>query len=355
MRFMSIFSNNIITTLTRKVVGKVVSKDRSRYVPIGVLSGILLTVLDLYMFDLLGIDVTINGEPAFWSTFIILSTTYALLGYIAARLYEMRKHLTEKNTVIQRQLLALRQSQEKTLQYEKLASIGRLAAGVAHEVRNPLGVIRSAAGLIEEESPHLSKNAKKSCDFIQKEIVRLDHFIEQLLDFSKPLSPEYVSVDGIQIKQCLEDLLSLEQKEKHRVEIKLQVSLPTFDVDPGLITQAFYSLLKNALEVAENPVFLVIDTDTRDGQAQNIVAWIKDDGPGVDGCHIQRLYEPFFTTKAQGTGLGLAMAERIIKGHGGSIEYVQGKGLGEDGRGACFKVTLPIDSNERFIGDVHEM
>jgi len=150
------------------------------------------------MFDILGIDVSMNGKPVFWMVFIILSMTYAVLGYVAARLYEARKHIAGKNEVIQKQFLALKKSQEKTLQYEKLASIGRLAAGVAHEVRNPLGVIRSAAGLIYEEGPALTDNAKKSCDFIQKEIVRLDHFIEQLLGFSMPMSPEYSFVSVLE-------------------------------------------------------------------------------------------------------------------------------------------------------------
>lgn len=318
---------------------------------LGMVLGVIVAILDFYAFELLDIDVSINGEPAFWFAFIILSLTYALLGYIAGRLYETKKHLMLKNELIKKQYLALKESQEKTLHYEKLASIGRLAAGVAHEVRNPLGVIRSAAGLIYEESPLLSENAKKSCDFIQAEISRLDHFIEQLLDFSKPLSPQVEWIEFCDTRRYLEDLLSTEQKSRSiAIEYEVASSLPTFEADISLLTQMLYSLIKNAMETSGSDRVLVsVTSDKRD-----IIIRVQDDGVGVSETAITRLFEPFYTTKAQGTGLGLAMAERVLKGHGGTIAYESGAGLGVTGNGACFRVTIPIRSKEHLLGKSDE-
>ncbi len=324
-----------------------------KYALRGLVIGLLIALSDFMMLGVFNVQFTINGESALWIAGPFLASTFAILGYVAGKLYEAKKNLTLQTEIIQRQLQALEASQEKTLQYEKLASIGRLSAGVAHEVRNPLGVIRSAAGLIAEESVNLSDNAKKASDFIQKEILRLDHFIAQLLDFSKPLSAKFEVIKFEDIQTYLQELIAHEPSMlKNNITFDTPHGLTSFEGDLGLLTQALFSLVKNATEAAGKQGHVIMNADLR---RPNLVIHIRDDGAGVAPDVIDRLYEPFFTTKALGTGLGLVMAERIIKGHGGRLAYIEHNGAGDRGKGACFVVTMPLDSTQRFLGDNNAM
>lgn len=320
-----------------------------KYALRGLLIGILVAISDFMMLGLFNVRFTINGESALWIAGPFLASTFAILGYVAGKLYETKKNLTLQTEIIQRQLQALEVSQEKTLQYEKLASIGRLSAGVAHEVRNPLGVIRSAVGLIAEENASLSDNANKACDFIQKEIIRLDHFIAQLLDFSKPLSAQFTVIQFEDIPTYLRELIRHEPSMlADNIHVNMLGESISFAGDLGLLTQALFSLVKNATEAISQYGRVTVHAVVK---LPNIVIHVRDDGPGIAKAMIERLYEPFFTTKALGTGLGLAMAERIVKGHGGYIVYIEHDGAGAEGRGACFEVGIPVDSTQRFLGD----
>jgi len=326
-----------------------IQPKQPKYALRGLAIGVLVALSDFMMLGLFNVQFTINGESALWIAGPFLTSTFAILGYVAGKLYEAKKNLTLQTEIIQRQLQALEASQEKTLQYEKLASIGRLSAGVAHEVRNPLGVIRSAAGLIAEESENLSDNAKKASDFIQKEILRLDHFIAQLLDFSKPLSAKFDVIRFEDIQMYLRDLIRHEPsmlEENIHISI-LGESIP-FEGDLGLLTQALFSLVKNATEATGKQGRVTVQAVVK---PPHIIIYLRDDGPGIAKEMIDNLYEPFFTTKALGTGLGLVMAERMIKGHGGQLTYVEHEGAGAAGEGACFLVTIPLDSTQRFLGD----
>lgn len=326
------------------------------YTIMGLLVGLVITIVDFSILHFFDIDIAVNGESAFWFVFLLLAVTFAILGMISGKLYEARKNLIHQNLLIERQLNALQLSQEKNLQLEKLASIGRLAAGVAHEVRNPLGVIRSAAGLIGEDIRRLSelglaeegyRNADKACTFIQKEVVRLDHFIAQLLDFSKPISAHFqlVSMNDIQ-KNLLELMEHEDHLKKVDLNILIQQGIPSFEGDLSLLTQAYFSLLKNAGEATGEKGKVNLEAVA---EKDSLIVVIRDSGPGVKTADLERLFEPFFTTKALGTGLGLAMAERIIKGHGGKICYQLQKGLGPQGQGACFKVVIPLARVSRFL------
>jgi len=324
-----------------------------KYALRGLAIGVLVALSDFIMLGLFSVEFTINGESALWIAGPFLTSTFAILGYVAGKLYEAKKNLTLQTEIIQRQLQALETSQEKTLQYEKLASIGRLSAGVAHEVRNPLGVIRSAAGLIAEEDEHLSDNAKKASDFIQKEILRLDHFITQLLDFSKPLSAKFDVIQFEDIQSYLGDLIMHEPSmSQDNIQLNMLGESTPFEGDLGLLTQSLFSLVKNATEATGKQGRVTVHAVIK---PPHIIIYIRDDGPGIAKEMIDNLYEPFFTTKALGTGLGLVMAERIIKGHGGQITYIEHDGAGAAGKGACFAVTIPLDSTQRFLGDDNAM
>ena len=237
----------------------------------------------------------------------------------------------------------LETSQRAAAQNEKLAAIGRLAAGVAHEVRNPLGVIRASASMVQESFDD-GEEAHRACAFICEESDRLNALITALLTFARPTQPRCAVVD---VEKALERALQITDRDctRKRIAVEREAigTIPPAYADPDLLSQAVLDLLTNAVEaVAEGGrVALRVDA-ARD----EIVVDVADDGPGVADEHRDQLFEPFFTTKASGTGLGLAMTARIAEAHGGRVDYQPGRGAGPGGSGACFRLHLPIAGAE---------
>ncbi len=325
------------------------SQRRRGYALWGAAAGLLVGLGDFAILHWLNFDfdVTINGKDALWLLLLVVGGTYALLGYVAARLYETKQDIASDKTIIEKQLQALRASQQKNIEYEKLAAIGRLAAGVAHEVRNPLAVIKSATALIVEESQPLSTDSERAGKFVHQEITRLDNFIAQLLDFAKPTDMQFCETAIIDILDHLAELLHLEDTFSNTtIAIEHPDHIPLIECDAGMITQALLALLRNAVEAAgDGKVVLQVTLNSNN----SISFFIKDDGPGISPEDQQRLFEPFFTNKAKGTGLGLVMAERIVTSHFGRLNYIASAGLGDNGQGACFELVLPHDINEHLL------
>jgi signal transduction histidine kinase len=229
----------------------------------------------------------------------------------------------------------IRAAREKLIQNEKLAALGQLAAAIAHEVRNPLAVIRSAAQGLRDTVPDGSADARRSCSFITDEADRLGNLINSLLAFARPV---HISPVRVPIAELFERAMTLAAEQKLEKKVHLQShgtgNLEAVEVDPELMSQVFVGLLANAIEAADNDGEVILEAKSTGTQIELAVS---DSGHGVAPELRERVFEPFFTTRAEGVGLGLAIARQIVEAHGGRIE------VGESScGGARFAVILPV-------------
>jgi len=233
---------------------------------------------------------------------------------------------------------------------DRLAAIGQMAAGLAHEIRNPLGAIKGSAQLIGEVDP---EQRATFLQIITEEVNRLDSVVSQFLTYARPLKGKRDMVD---VNQVLERTLTLVQADapSSQVELVTAPNLPAIRSDPELIRQVTLNLTRNAVEAMapQGGGKLTIATaltwrsagERREGKSAGLAepgSYIRirfeDSGPGIPPEVMERLFIPFYTTKAQGTGLGLAICQRIVESLGGSIEVSS-----RLGRGATFSVFLPV-------------
>ncbi|MDI6783690.1 MAG: ATP-binding protein, partial [bacterium] len=244
---------------------------------------------------------------------------------------------------IVRDITQLKQIQQQLMQSEKLAALGHLVSGVAHELNNPLtGVMGYAELLMRKE---IDPAIKPALEKIFKESQRAGKIVQNLLGFARPHKPETVYTD---IHQVLEDTLALREYELRVNHITIHreyaKNLPKTMLDPYQMQHVFLNIIINA-ECALNELAerkqgnLTIRTSFAVSEENRIRIEIADDGPGIPREHLNRIFDPFFTTKevGQGTGLGLSIAYGIVQEHQGNI-YVQS----ELGQGAVFMVELPI-------------
>ena len=241
--------------------------------------------------------------------------------------------------IILRDVTETRQRAESTIESEKLSAITLLAAGVAHEIGNPLNSLNIHLQLMERELRKLpaaqGERLREDLRVARDEIARLDQIINQFLRAVRPSQPELqpTTVNDV----IVETLALLEREIRDRdilVELELGKGLPRILLDRAQIKQAFYNIIKNALQAMRSGGILRIRTEA-DGT--HIIISFIDSGHGIAPEQIGQLFEPYFTTKQNGTGLGLMIVQRIVREHGGTIEVESDKD-----RGTTFRVRLPI-------------
>ncbi|MGD8522205.1 MAG: ATP-binding protein [Desulfobacterales bacterium] len=222
------------------------------------------------------------------------------------------------------------------LQTEKMSALGRMAAGIAHEINNPLaGILLFSSRLskqVSEEGP-----LKEGLDVISRETVRCKSIIQELLEFSRDREPrkEVTNINNI-IEKTLK-MLENEFKLQHiRVEKHLSVSMKETLLDENQIEQVFVNLLLNAVHAIDEKGVITI-TSKLDPDQNRIWVEIEDTGCGIPSEHISKIYEPFFSTNKKGTGLGLAVSYGIIKNHGGDIHV-----FSKVGEGTRFTIEFPV-------------
>ncbi|MEW5923735.1 MAG: PAS domain S-box protein, partial [Candidatus Zixiibacteriota bacterium] len=245
-----------------------------------------------------------------------------------ARLYESEKEAIDK----------LQKTQKLLLQTERLAVAGELSAKIAHEVNNPLGIIKNYLQLLERHSQSPEK-INEYTNIVGQEIDRIAMIVRQLLNINKPMRIKFVRTNPYQI---IKEVLSLMNRQLENANIKtlveVQEPLPEIMAWPDGIKQVFMNLLLNARDAIPNggEVFIKISHETH-----KIQVVMEDTGPGIDAEHIPHIFEPFYSTKeGGGSGLGLSVSRGIITNHSGTIEFYNGK------KGGCFKIVLPIDQEE---------
>jgi two-component system sensor histidine kinase HydH len=307
----------------------------------GAALGFALGLTDTWLLTLSGVEMRLDGRNAAPIVALTFATSCTLLGFLAGRLALARTRLRADAETIRRQQQALEATQRAAFENEKLAAIGRLAAGIAHEVRNPLGVIRASAAMVREHFAAVD-DAHRACGFILDEIDRLDGLISSLLAFARPTT---LRVRAAAVADVVARVTALSgdalKKRAARLDARLAVPDAELSVDPDLIAQVLLGLVTNAAEAIAPGGHVELRARV---EPAAVVLAVADDGPGVPEADCTRVFEPFYTTKASGTGLGLAMAERIARAHGGELRVIQGAGAGPSGRGACFELVLPRTS-----------
>ncbi len=217
---------------------------------------------------------------------------------------------------------------EKQIQHsDKLALIGQIAAGIAHEIGTPLNVISGNAEYIMmemgEDNPY-----KEELETIISQAERIANLIKQLLEFARPRKPNYTKVDvNRELLHVVELLKHQFEKANIKLNLNLSENIPTIYADCSQIHQVFLNIIVNAIHAINENGLIEIETFSRDGYV-NIK--FKDNGIGILPEHLDRIFEPFFTTKeaGKGTGLGLAVSKRIVDEHNGKIEVESTPGVG---------------------------
>lgn len=237
---------------------------------------------------------------------------------------------------------SLRQAQQEARRAERLAALGQLSAGLAHEIRNPLGVIKGSAEILQQKLSASEPLAQELSGYIYTEVNRLSALVGRFLDFARPsqlnIKPEDVTE---LLEKCLKSVAEQGATANVKIVREYATSVPRAMMDAELCEQAFTNLLLNACEAMDNTGQLTIRAASVKGapaSAAQIAVEIADTGPGVSEEMKEQIFNPFFTTKKAGVGLGLAIVSKIIDAHGGSVKLVN-----SPGQGACFRVTLPAE------------
>ena len=260
------------------------------------------------------------------------------------QLKRVNDEVSRLNLELANNMRQLKAAQDEIVLAGKLSQLGQLTATVAHEIRNPLGAVRTAAFLLERKTKGKELGIEPQLERINNGITRCDNIISQLLDFSRTKT---LHCDLTDFDQWLGALLDEEaQKLPAAITIEYRPGLSgeTFRFDAARMSRAIINLAANAAEAmagkgddpskfaCAEPRIIVESRST----AAGIEIDIRDNGPGIAAEHLQKIFEPLFTTKSFGTGLGLPAVQKIVDQHGGKLSIVS-----RPGEGACFTIALP--------------
>ncbi len=250
--------------------------------------------------------------------------------------------------VILRDTTESRRSTEETIQSERLTALTLLAAGIAHEIGNPLNSLDIHLQLMERKlrkAPSaLRKDLESALQVARDEITRLDSIVQQFLGAIRPsrLDPHLENINAL-VQESVAFLQPEIDDRNVLVEQELRSDLPLIEVDRNQIKQAFYNVIKNAFQAVKHQGILRIRTDFDDAFA---IIQFTDSGGGISPENMGKIFEPYFTTKASGSGLGLLIVRRIVREHGGEIEL-----MSDEGQGLTLTIRLPLrDQRIRMLG-----
>jgi len=261
---------------------------------------------------------------------LIMSALFAALWFI----------IVKADRIIENRAEERRRLEEKLFQAERLAGLGKMVAAVSHEIKNPLGIVKSTAELLEKRLKNIAPGNEHLADIIIEETKRLDGIVMEFLDFARPPSPNPTlgSVNDI-ISKAVKFMEPEFGKHQIKMNINLDASLDPVEIDNNLLYRVYLNILINAVQaMPEGGVITVVTGRTNGRSAGGIFIKISDTGVGMSEEKQALIFNPFFTDKNRGTGLGLAIVKNIIEeGLHGAVEVES-----EEGRGTTFTIFLGV-------------
>jgi PAS domain S-box-containing protein len=248
------------------------------------------------------------------------------------KMEEALKHYSESlEQMVEKRTKELKEAQEKLVQSEKMAILGQVASGIAHDLRNPMGVIGNVAYYLDSKIGEDQAKLKKHISIINYQIKLSNQIITNLLNFSRPIELRFRPFD---VPSLVEEVLSGFELKKIKIIKKFPSELPYCEVDKEQIQQVFTNLITNASQAMPQGGKLTISAQEREGK---LVIDFSDTGKGISPNDFPNIFKPFFTTRSKGIGLGLALCQRIIEQHKGTI-----KAVSKLGKGSTFTIMLPV-------------
>jgi len=267
---------------------------------------------------------------------VTLTVTVYLTNHITSALRRHRAGLIAQNHRNRDLLRTLRRQQQAMIQQEKMVGLGQMAAGVAHEVSNPLASMDGVLQLMQRHERHIKP---ENLDTLRQQVQRIKQIVKLLTDFAHPTDYhwERVPINGV-VESALQMVRFDHRQHAVTIQKELAADDPVIDIQSHALQQVLTNLLFNALDALDNvPEPLLTVGTACDGRECRV--WISDNGPGIDPKHLDRVFEPFFTTKpvGKGTGLGLAISYNLIRNQHGRIDFSN-----RPGQGVTATIHLPV-------------
>ncbi len=269
-----------------------------------------------------------------YAEIIVFFMVGTVTGILADRGRRQRMELLATSEQLAKVNRDLQDSFEQIKRADRLSAIGQLSASLAHEIRNPLASIDGAANLIE--SPQTPEEMRRGAlVIVHKEIQRLNRLLTNLLDFARPRRPEFQAVEPGRLIDSIVTLAGHSAEQKGiAIRKEASPSVPAFECDPEQMKQVILNLAINAVQAMTTPGEIVISARQSDS---SVTIGVRDQGPGIAEGDLDRVFNPFFTTKESGTGLGLSVVHQIVTQHGGRVVVER-----NPDRGMTFSVIVPL-------------
>ncbi|MGD0020718.1 MAG: ATP-binding protein, partial [Smithellaceae bacterium] len=250
---------------------------------------------------------------------------------------------TNRYIVVQRDITEFKNLEKKLYESEKLAALGQLSAGIAHEVRNPLSSIKMSLQILGKRMNPVGNDLKRF-KIAEKEVEHLETLVNNVLVFAKPLNPKKIPVD---LAKVIDHAIAMAERgiaDKH-IKIETQFNnIPPLAVDAAMMADAFLNIIRNAVEAVAEFGNITVSLRYFDETNQSVVVEIKDNGCGINEEDMPHIFNPFFTVKKYGTGLGLSQVKKIIDLHRGTIDV-----LSKKNEGTVVSIVLPLEIDDQRL------
>ena len=304
---------------------------------LGVLATLLSSMLagGAYLSFLLYLDST--QLTIDWPVVLMRVFFLAMVGNLANTLAEALREQSERYRLTAEQLTEanrhIQEAEEAMRRSDRLAALGQLSAGLAHELRNPLGTIKASAEMLSRQVSGENEVAREVAGFISSEVDRTNSLVTRFLQFARPLQ---VKLDTADLAQMLDRAVAAAEREASQITIYRNYSpeIPPFPFDAELMERVIYNLVINAAQASQPGGAVTVKTRVA---GDTVEIDVIDRGQGIEPKNLDAIFNPFFTTKTSGVGLGLAIVSKIVDEHGGKIAVES-----EPGKGSVFRVVLPM-------------
>ncbi len=293
--------------------------------PLSRISGPVLGVVEIVQ------DLTDDYKTIFDFQIRVITTSSVVMGALFLALLFVVKR---GESIIEKRAQERLKLKEQLSRAEHLSTLGEMVAGISHEIRNPLGIIKSSSELLKKKMASYDPS-NSIPDIIIEESIRLNYIITDFLNFAKPRIPNLMACDvEAVLEKNINFLASHIEKEGYTVEKYYDNNIPEITADSDMLYQAFLNILINAMQAMPEGGKIHVAIQSADN---TVKIFFEDEGEGIPQDLMEKIWDPFFTTKAKGTGLGLGIVKNIIESHSGSVQI-----SARPGAGARVKVELPV-------------